>query len=958
MTYQEQTFVPLEMRDSHKVSAHTSYQPLMRETDASREASPKVDTGSESPELWNAIKTVKDYVLSTGHQLIDTITGLCKAPSPKKKGFRGTAPEQFGHTNHSSGSSVLKSDTFRDVSTELWRKCPESEDTASWVKSMLSDPDVSGETKLMICSMVQLGFREQVRSVDTNLFGEQHRLMPRRSLLSAPRYTPYGLRQNSPGITRWEKARKVSGLPPLLPSRCLSGSITELRDVTPHRQEMWPYDNRTRSTSRRSSRRGSANFYGLGSSFSVSDAEMEVRSQTGESGLSQRSNRRGFVTCSDPAIAQALENYRRGRSPYTKEYFDKYNRVRRSQYVGFRSRLELSSTNKSKAEKRKSYEKRYKPSNASGAKRSRSEGKKEERLRVTMDTDSVNSGLETDTCSTVTILSQPPIVKGDSIHLNASSKDDDLKNGTFSGIMPGEPTKPISKTELDEGKAKTSDSLAADPKPSKANLFKSSKAKKDKEVSIKQIDNTKTASAVKAKVVPAENVSFACRMAQMRRIKIKEHYSQRIEKLYDCHCKDKDKDAKKKKAVETYEKKYHLLRQDHMFYTKLCEKYKVEPGNEYDGKDPDIKPDEEEADEKKSEATKAPEDKPVPSLFDIAPATNVKSTNNIFANAKGPASLKGFNFSGKLFSQDTAKSLNGQEKNSNIFSGNIISSIPSKSLFGKPNQKGGKPAPFTFGISKPPGKVSKASTKAEKLAEAKKIRLMANEVFQGCDTNALWAHHLEGTMPNSEDGDKPEKDGEIVNKPELGASSSTDPEKTSLHSEKKTTGNLFSGESNSGFNIPKPTSTSPFNLFSNPKSAGGGLFAMPATNGSSNNSNAGLFSGTPVSGTNMFDVKSDSSTNPFANSGSASKSETTNIFTTKSISKGPSSLFSSQSLPNSIFSSSSNGVFSTNNTKDSVFNVNNNKQKSEPKFSFGKVKAKSKTNGKRRRVVRGRRTMK
>jgi len=923
MTYQEQTFVPLEMRDSHKGSAHTSYQPLMRETDISREASSKVDTGSESPELWNAIKTVKDYVLSTGHQLIDTITGLCKTPSLQEKGYSTTAPKQFGNTNHSSGSSEPKSDTFRDVSTDLWRKSPESEDTASWVKSMLSDPDVSGETKLMICSMVQLGFREQVRSVDANLFGEQHRLMPRRSLLSTPRYTPYGSREKSPGITRWEKGRKNSGLPPLLPSRSLSGSITELRDVTPYRQEMWPYENRARSTSRRSSRRGSANFYGLGSSFYVSDTEMEVRSQTGESSLSQRSNRRGFVTCSDPAIVQALENYRRGRSPYTKEYFDKYNRVRRNQYVGFRSRLELSCTKKSKPEKRKSYEKRYEPSNASGAKRSRSGGKKEERVSVPMDTDSVNSGLETDTCSTVTILSQPPIVKGDSILLNASSKDDNLKNEKFSGIMPSEPAKPISKTELDEDKPKTLDSLAADLKTSKANLFKSTKAKKDEEVSIKQIDSTKTASAVKAKVVPAENVSFACRMAQMRRIKIKEHYSQRIEKLYDCHCKDKDKDAKKKKAVETYEEKYHLLRQDHMFYTKLCKKYKVEPGDEYDGNDPVIKPDE------KPEATKAPEDKPVPSLFDIAPATNVKSTNNIFAN-KEPGSLGGFNFSGKLFSQDSAKSLNGQQKNGNLFSGNIISSIPSKSLFGKP--------------------ILKAST-TKKLAEAKKARLRANEIFEGCDTNSLWAHHLEGTMP-SEDSDKPEKDGEIVNKPALGASSSTDPEKTSLQSEKKTTGNLFSGESNSALTIPKPSSTSSFNLFSNLKSAGGGLF------GTSNNSSGGLFSGTPVSGTNMFDDKSDSSTNLFAKSGSASKSETTNIFATTPLSKGPSSLFSSQAMPNGIFSSSSNGIFSTSNNKDGAFNVSNNKQKSEPKFSFGKVKAKSKTNGKRRRVVRGRRTMK
>eukprot|EP00495_Collosphaeridae_sp_1-RS-2012_P003333 TRINITY_DN2770_c0_g1_i1.p1 TRINITY_DN2770_c0_g1~~TRINITY_DN2770_c0_g1_i1.p1 ORF type:complete len:103 (-),score=49.65 TRINITY_DN2770_c0_g1_i1:2-310(-) len=50
-----------------------------------------------------------------------------------------------------------------------------------------------------------------------------------------------------------------------------------------------------------------------------------------------------------------------------------------------------------------------------------------------------------------------------------------------------------------------------------------------------------------AKITPCENVSYVSRVAQMRRIKIKEHYSQKIEKLYDRHCKDEDKDAKKKK---------------------------------------------------------------------------------------------------------------------------------------------------------------------------------------------------------------------------------------------------------------------------------------------------------------------------------------------------------------------------------------------------------------------------
>jgi len=91
-----------------------------------------------------------------------------------------------------------------------------------------------------------------------------------------------------------------------------------------------------------------------------------------------------------------------------------------------------------------------------------------------------------------------------------------------------------------------------------------------------------------------ENLSYACRMGRLRRIKIREYYIQKIENLYDSKCKDKEKDAKKKKAVSMYKNKYHKLREDHTFYTKLCKQYGVEPGEEYKGEDPDVQPEESE----------------------------------------------------------------------------------------------------------------------------------------------------------------------------------------------------------------------------------------------------------------------------------------------------------------------------------------------------------------------------
>jgi hypothetical protein len=164
-----------------------------------------------------------------------------------------------------------------------------------------------------------------------------------------------------------------------------------------------------------------------------------------------------------------------------------------------------------------------------------------------------------------------------------------------------------------------------------------------------------------------ENISFACRMGRLKRIKIRDHYTQKIENLYDSNCTEKDKDAKKAKAVSMYKEKYHKLREDHSFYTKLCKKFNVEPDEEYKGVDPDIKPDEDEPVEDKKEIVaptftmKAKEDfthkidpKPIadskPAYVNPfamvstppAPETGKKlfSGGSIFSGSTKPASLK------------------------------------------------------------------------------------------------------------------------------------------------------------------------------------------------------------------------------------------------------------------------------------------------------------------------------
>jgi len=85
------------------------------------------------------------------------------------------------------------------------------------------------------------------------------------------------------------------------------------------------------------------------------------------------------------------------------------------------------------------------------------------------------------------------------------------------------------------------------------------------------------------------NVSYACRKAKLMKIKIRDHYTFKIEELYDMYCKENGKDERKMKAVATYRDKYHPLKEDHVFFAKLCKKYNVDPGKEYTGVDSDVK---------------------------------------------------------------------------------------------------------------------------------------------------------------------------------------------------------------------------------------------------------------------------------------------------------------------------------------------------------------------------------
>jgi len=980
MTHLE-SYVPLRnIRENRtKTSQKTSYWSLKSAAEVPEEGISKGDTGTESTEIWSAIKNVKDYVLSSGYQVIDSITALCKTPRCMDE-ISGPAPQQL---NNPTQSPVRR---FRPV----WpNSLLDPEERSSWIKNMLSDPDVSEETKLIIWHMVENEYTVQAGSEPPIFFGNQHRLLPPKALPRTSLYSPSGPRQIHLRRSLYE-APKSNWFPHLQAARGLSNTSTERTAVSPYRRDITPYWSQARRRSRGSARRGFDNFQGVRSSFSVTDMETQFRSlPIRDFGLSPTAKYSRSVNYSDPAISQAVEKYRRGDITDTKENFDNYTQVAKSQFVGSRARLQLNKIKKTKQRKRKTYKNRFETSKILSVKRSRCEDKKQEiGAGVIMDICSLSTGFEPNASSTASVLTNSSIMKDGYKHLNKSSKDDNMYNSenqmpsdsVASSSLVAAPTSGVvanlsntmPKEESGSSWARKGERFGT----LKLNLMNKENSRpsiaEDKVIETKPTekravkvpeDKLKVADEVApAKIMPCENVSYVCRKAQMRRIKIKEYYSQEIEKLYDLYCKDKDKDAKKKKALDIYESKYHKTRQDYTFYTKLCKKYEFEPGKEYDGNDPDIKLDDEEKQES-SEATQSWEQKPTPLLFGIPLKTNIKSAdtinpfkNNLFT-AKKSEKDGGLNFEGNndnllnkksskrdgLFLKESDKSA-GQLNPHRLFSGQKISGTPSVDLLEYPIQEEKEPAPFSFSSVEPNKGVSNRSTIAGKRAEARK-NANASDIFEGSEKSSLWKQNFECTVSSSQ-----------------GKETQTKDEKTSssrylkIFGDKAPSGNIFGVDSNNSLTIPKTANSGWFNLLSSSaKPADGGPFGTTVAKNDRKSSSAksgGLFSGT-----NMFDVESNSSPKPFVNCGNSESTSAENIFTSNANSHAPGSLLSppSQSSSKALFSSSEKGIFSTNNNG---FNINKKNEKSEPKFSVGNVNGKSRSNMKKRQIARGRRKIK
>jgi len=229
MTHLE-SYVPLRnMRDNrNKTSQQTSYWPLKSEAENPGERISKDDTGTESTELWSAIKNVKDYVLSSGYQVIDRITALCKTPRSMDE-ISGRAPQQ---SNNPTQSRIRR---FRAA----WpNSLVEPEERCSWIKNMLSDPDVSGDTKLIIWRMVENDYKVQP-GVSVPLVGNWQRLLPFKPMPRTSRYSPYGSRQISPRRSLYE-ATRLNGFPHLQSTSWRSSTFTERTAVTPYRREISP----------------------------------------------------------------------------------------------------------------------------------------------------------------------------------------------------------------------------------------------------------------------------------------------------------------------------------------------------------------------------------------------------------------------------------------------------------------------------------------------------------------------------------------------------------------------------------------------------------------------------------------------------------------------------------------------------------------------------------------------
>jgi len=392
----------------------------------------------------------------------------------------------------------------------------------------------------------------------------------------------------------------------------------------------------------------------------------------------------------------------------------------------------------------------------------------------------------------------------------------------------------------------------------------------------------------------SENVSYACQMARMRRIKIKEYYSQEIKKLYDRHCNDNNKKEKIKKAIDIYKLKYHNTGQDHIFWTKLCKKYKVEPGEEYDGNGPHIKHDREEVDN--SETKKLFTEEPAPFLFGtpktkVNGAEKLEPLGNNRSVMKDPAKFGGFNFGSndsnlfiqkfserkKLFSAESRKSPTGWLKADNLFSGKVVSSIPSLGLFEKPIQKDQEPAPFSFGLSQQSnGKsIVKCASKGQNI---------------------------------------------LADKPSAG---------------------VFGGDSNSALTIPKPSTTLSHN---NPstleKPVDGALFRTTVQKTKSSIDGDGKV----LDGT--LPKKSYSSPKMLTRCGRGITSANDTLANSKtSPDLGDLLLPQSHATSTTLFSCSKSGKLNTNDS------INNKNEKSEPKCSFEKVSKKSSINSKKRKIA-------
>merc|ERR1719319_518656 len=159
-----------------------------------------------------------------------------------------------------------------------------------------------------------------------------------------------------------------------------------------------------------------------------------------------------------------------------------------------------------------------------------------------------------------------------------------------------------------------------------------------------------------AKAPPKMAVSFACRQAALLRIKVQEHYEEKIKKLYKTHCKE-NMETKMTRALKKFEK-YKPNREEHDFYVKLCDNYNVDPGPPYTGVDPEPE-DEPEPSKTESNGTKA---LPSTNVFSFSAPSSTQPPSNPFSLGGGgdKASVGGGKIGAGLFAAATTPASNGQ----------------------------------------------------------------------------------------------------------------------------------------------------------------------------------------------------------------------------------------------------------------------------------------------------------